>query len=854
MFRTPRATLAAALAGLVGLIGAAPAFAAIIPQYDITLQRTRDITASGSHAIQFYDAHPVYVQIPGGSVSNSTPTVIGNTAYQYTFTTSGVGYLSAITIPSMTPAQVSAHLTSGYWVRTAQYAAPPIRFAVGFSPSGNNAANGQDSLTTGPYTSTTGPGTLAGNIAYQAIAVGQYLYTWPQSAYPTGGRPAGQRVFIQGNKNNTDYQVDMNPLITPPVTVHGTNSAGGSTSWVSPMAVAESWNGGAVAYPTNVPSGDIPPHIAYSTSQTGPGGIGTAQYPNATAPLTSDPVWIGSADGLGSAVVAFGVASLHHPRVILWNVVTGQYKAIGVGQIGTKIWDAPLYDPANGTLYVQDAYGGLYAFSVATGQLIAVYGSSPWVNDQRLTIAKDMALDGNVLYAVGEGNNAIGAFKLNLQPLCSTGTGATLTGCTDVTTAYGPNVNSPAVLTDRNGNTTLVINNAQGDLWLEASQDLFGLHGGTYAQARVVPLGSSYIGFLPDAGSSGNLIGWTNSDPQGKPALVVFVPEPYHVAMAATPATVPSGGSVLLTATPSPSGVTWDQGLNPYTADGTNAPVAYRIIGPTGYLYQPGAPYQHGSGGWAATWTPPPNTTRSPETYTITTTAVDELGQPATSAATTVTVEPVQPTSQNSTVGDLTLTCGYGGGSLPITVPHTCTIPPSVSGNTAAWFVQNPQYGAKFGDTIQLALQIPSPTLPTGDTVDSVVLTATLPYTQGVPNAPGYRGYVPGTGNLYNFFPATVYLTQTGPYTATGHLVESWDGYPPHLSTANVGDPYTLTVAWKAVVTYTYPITVPCPTAQQPHRVCPSTQTAQDRYRGSASAPLTVNGTDYYVIATPIGY
>ena len=71
MPRVPRATLAAALAGLMGLVGAAPVFAALIPQYDMTLQRTRDITASGSHANQFYDVHPVYLQIPSGTASNT---------------------------------------------------------------------------------------------------------------------------------------------------------------------------------------------------------------------------------------------------------------------------------------------------------------------------------------------------------------------------------------------------------------------------------------------------------------------------------------------------------------------------------------------------------------------------------------------------------------------------------------------------------------------------------------------------------------------------------------------------------------------------------------------------------------
>ena len=89
--------------------------------------------------------------------------------------------------------------------------------------------------------------------------------------------------------------MDVSPLITPPVTVHGTNSAGGSTSWTSSIALAASWDGGAVAYPTYVPGGDTASPQRYTTSQNG-------QYPNATAPLTQccqvkDPPL--SPDGLG---------------------------------------------------------------------------------------------------------------------------------------------------------------------------------------------------------------------------------------------------------------------------------------------------------------------------------------------------------------------------------------------------------------------------------------------------------------------------------------------------------------------------------------------------------------------------
>lgn len=832
-----RQRLGAVLAAGLVFLSASPAQAAMVPQYDITLNRTRSITSAQS-ALSFYSPDPVYLQIPGGTTSDSTPTVIGNTAYQYTFTTGGQGYLSAIQIPTLTANQVLQHAYGkGYWIQAAQYAQPVVKFSVGFSPSGQNEAAGQDSLSTGPYSSISRSGTVAGGTAYQAIAVGEYLYTWPQSQYPTGGSPSGQQIAIKGNPNNTDYQVDVNPLITPPVTVTGIDlTTGQTTTWQSPVAVAESWDGGAVAYPTYTPQGDHAFSLDYFTNQSG-------QYPHSTAPLTSDPTWIGSVPGLGSAVVAFGVAGAH-PRVILWNVTTGQYKAIGVGEIATKIWDATLFDAANTTLYAQDAYGNLYGFNVDSGTLTAVYGDqSGWTNYYNLIIAKDLALLGNTLYAVGGGNNALGAFSLsmNLQPW-------------HISNAYGPNVSSPATLTDASGQTLVVINNAQGGLWLEAPENLWALNGGTFNQTATVPIGSTYIGFTPDAGRQHDLIGWTNRDPAGQPALVVYVPQPYQVQLTLSQSTVSSGHSVTLTAWTIPPSVTYDDGNNPYSADRSGAPVAYQIVGPGGYLAQPGAPMQHSQTGvWTATWTPPSNTSLQPATYTITVTAIDELGQTAQATA-TLTVDPVQPTTANTANdGTLTLTCGYGHGSPQIKVPHTCTIPPYLTGNSPAWFAANPEYGAKFGDTIDVHLQIPPPNLPSGDVIDTVQLTASVPYTQGVPNAPGYRGYVPGTGNLYNDFPATAHLTQNGEYTAKGWLIESWDGYPPKENTANVGDTYTLSASWHAVAYYHYTVYYACGTAKHP-ATCSRTVYAQDAYSGTASAPLTVNGTDYYVIATPMGY
>jgi len=911
--RLSRSMRGAALATLIGLVGAAPVFASIIPQYDMTLTRTRAVTGQGDHADTFYNMTPVYLQIPVGSTSNSTPNVIGNTAYQYTFSGgadgAGTGYLSAISIPSnatMASWLANSPDNQNYVVKTADYSGGDsvITFPFSSTKVSQNEADGQDSLTTGPYCSDTGAGTacdISGTSTaaplYQAIAVGHQLYAWENGTWPTGSSASGDSVtltgsvepaFINGNGNSTDYQVDMSPLITPPVPVQLTDSAT-QTSVTKDLsvAVAASWDGGAVAMPLGVPSGYKPSILHYFTTQPPKhGGIGTTAYPKSTAPITSDPTWIGSADGLGNAVVAFGIGG-NHPRAVLWNVVTGAYKTIGVGTIAGAIWDATLYDSATQTLYVQDQYGNLYAFSTTNGALEADYlNVSGWTKGTKqypgaLTIAKELALDhaNNTLYAVGDGNDLIGAFNLNLTIQCGSGStsssGVSVIGKGGACQEYpeGPNVNSPAVLTDSNRDNTTVFDNAQGQIWLENAQDLLVAPSinaqDSYKQtAQITDVGSSYIGVLPDAGTNGNLIGWTNNDPNGDPALVVFIPTTYTVAVCADTSAEPgcyaslttaADTTVSLEAAVNPIGITTVSNGNTNVVPGSGSPVAYTVTGPGGTVVA-GVPYAHVSAGtWTSSWTTPANTTGTDQTYTITTTAVDELDQ-STTATTTVTVLPAQPPPvTNSTLGTLTLTCGYGGGGMPITVPHTCTIPSSVAGNTAAWFVQNPQYGAKFGDTIHISLTVPPPPLPTNDTVDSVQLTATLPYTQGIPNAPGHPHYVANSGNLYNLEPATLHLAQkaetgTNEYTAIGNLVESWDGYPPDLQNANFGDAFPLTATWKAVVAYQYPVQVSCATPKHPNKVCSETRYRTDTYKGSAEAPITVNGTDYYTIATPIGY
>ncbi len=53
---------------------------------------------------------------------------------------------------------------------------------------------------------------------------------------------------------------------------------------------------------------------------------------------------------------------------------------------------------------------------------------------------------------------------------------------------------------------------------------------------------------------------------------------------------------------------------------------------------------------------------------------------------------------------------------------------------------------------------------------------------------------------------------------------------------------------------YSYPSEYACPTSQHLHQQCSTMASGTDTVTGSADAPVTVNDTDYYVIATPVGY
>ncbi len=842
-----------AIASLLAVFASA-VHAADMPTYDNSSSRLRFIQSHSSS--QLYMDLPLYLELPAGQQSFSTPTVVGDTLYQYTWDSSGQGHLYALQLPGTDYSQVFQQAGSTpYVINSASYAQPPITFNAGFTPGRLNAAAGQDSLSTGPY-----QGGAPDGAQYQAIAVGKYLYTWPAGSYPQGGTPPTGQVII-ANPSNTNYQVDENPLITPPVTISGLGASGSPTTWQSPVAVVGSWDGGLIAWPTYVPSGYTTNQVRYLTSY---------DYTHSVAALTSDPTWIGSCS-VGSACVAFGVAGAH-PRVVLLDVTTGNYKVIGTGLIGAQVADTVVYDntgpqAGNPLLIVQDEYGKIYSFNLS-GSLLATYPSGSqnpsWINRNSLILGKDMSvltdLAGQTLFAIGGGGAMLGAF----DP-------ATLSPMDAPTAGFSPGVDSPTSMVNANGNATVVLSNSNGDLYLFGAGSLFtGALGNTYNQTIATPSGTAYVGYGPDEGPKHWLVGWTNGDPHSRPAIVAFVPQPYIVGASVNPSDVQSGSSLIITGRPYPAGVTFDNGYNGNGPNG-NAPLEAQIENAQGQPVTGMIPMTHEAPDqWTVNWTPPANTTGSPVEYQVVVYAWSEIGQTAQSSPVSFTVEAAAPPTQQpqGSSGALSMTCGYGHGGLPIVVSHTCTIPSALQGNSTSWFAYNYNYGAKFGDTLDFNLAIPQPKLPNLRVValTGVQLTASIQHQVGYPNLPGYQGYNPGNAALYNYYPQTTAMTQIGQLTAQANFVESWSGYPPPQPLGTTVWTGNMTADWKAIVSYSYQQRVPpyqiCVPAnpkpgQQP--VCTTvynyrTETGQFTETGNASAPLAINGSDYYTISTPAGY
>lgn len=813
-----------------------------LPYYGDGTARTRTAQGTQSQVDAYYTDTPLYIEFPSGQKSFSTPTVVGSTLYQYTFAGT-TGYLHALSLPlsENSTKTISLAGSKGYVAVSAAQAQSTLTFPLSMS-GGINEAAGQDSLTTGPYFA----GSPSGN-QYQAIGVGKKLYIWAKRQWPSV-TPNGHS--IKGNHGNNTFQIDENPLITPPVTLTGTSeTTGSSTTWSAPVAVVGSWDGGLLAYPTHVPSGVLATRVRYKTSQ---------EYANSSAALTSDPTWVGPCS-VGLDCVAFGVAG-SHPRVVLLDVTNGNYTDIGLGTIGTQVASPPVYDSELGVLLVQDTAGTVYEFSVS-GSLIG--SSSVLVENGQPVVAKDMNLvtsgGEQWLFAEGAGGSRIGLFFVTATGIHSMG----------VDTKFGPHAASTSSVGDTSGNMVTTISNENGRIWLLGlAQMINSSTGDQHDQNLKTPVGSGFIGYVPGVGPNGWLIGWTNSDPNGLPAVVVYVQTPLTISGYASPKTVQPGSPVALTAVPDPYGISQPVQYAVFTA--TKSAPKTPVTQVQGWVTM----HQQGNDEWTANWLTPTNTTG--HYFVAEFKAVTKNGGETATDFVPFTVQSSSPSPPPSSPGggNLKETCGYGAGTATITVPHTCTLG-SHSGEPASYFRSHPNIGAKFGDTLSYTLTIPQPTLPScGNCIDeklsSIKVNAKMHYTKGVPNLPGQPGYNSSDPSLYHFSGATMHMTQTGQRTAKGYIVESWAGYPSiYVGTkTRVGQVVwsgDMKVQWTAQVNYSYTKVVSGTYCKPPLKKGgkPQCHSYTDYYpnqhgsfleSGTASAPLVINGSDYYTITTPLGY
>lgn len=626
--------------------------AADIPMYDQNTSRTRYVHDPSFSPTTLYLSSPVDVHLPGQSIS--TPTVVttgaGTILYQYTYS-GATGTLYAIKMPTVNTQDIIER--HGYDLPSHLEVQPQILDTLTFRPAGGAvAADAQDSLAT--------------NSGWQAIAVGDYLYAWPQGDWPSSPSASTVRVKIVSALGNTQKrQVDMNPLITPPLPVKVTNVLTRTHQTLQvPLVVACSWDGGCAAEPLGLPGYDASPTVSYDTTRDFPS--------DSQAAITSDPVYIASEPLLGGdPAVVFGVASWSHPRIELLDLLTGRAKAIGGGKIGAAISDAGML--AYGALVYHDIYGNIYEFGLngsllnkqPSGLTSPIYardsslsyayftGSAgtdlqPWPGNSEVATAPVTAARDNATGTIGTFENPSSPSTVKGgtdNVLCAQGSYIPSSQCSFVSAwSYddGPG-NGPGIMLD-DAATGSAYSNGHG--MADAGQLL---------SASVEP----YVGVLLDAGPEQDLLSWSNATPVGG-ALEFWAPVKYGV-LASAPSSASSGATVTVTAKPVPSGVTHDR-LYWHPCHGADAnPMQIQLtssLGSSGYLTMKRTSTSTVSepwSMWSASFTLPKNATGSAVTWTGTVTAVDKY---CSTANATVTIS--ETSSPKSPRGPQTPAAGNG--------------------------------------------------------------------------------------------------------------------------------------------------------------------------------------------------
>ena len=661
---------------LLVMVPAASTRAANIPIYDVGVTRERVVNDPTLSPIQLYLSNPWYVDLPGQSLS--TPTIIGQDLYQYTYS-GGTGTLYDITMPTLNPTAVLQQ----YGAKPPAYLTAPttvVRKLV-FANVGDAAAQSQDSLATSQ--------------GWQSIAVGRTLYAWPQGQWPAAPTRAGHWI-IWPSPGNTQFMVDMSPIITPPVTVKVYSIPSMRVEAMRlPMAVACSWDGGCVGSALGAPADTFASAVQYHTTQDFPSDADTA--------ITSDPAFIAHEPLFGKApgdpAVVFGVASWSHPRLELLDLETGKAKAIGVGVIAAPVADAVMVDTTGSQplIVAHDEYGAVYSFNLY-GRLVSI------VTPQRA--GRELGEDAAATVAHAVLQPADSAKQMLVAPVSGSSDDlawyADYTGLSSPSTLIGSDPSFPCSAPGEDCRYTSVwsfssfhgagVSTGPGILLMPIAA-----LGGAYINRPTYSTGgemiaaktSPYVGVLIDGGPQHDLVSWTNGAPTGSGAIALWVPINYTMEASAPP-TAPSSDQVTVTGVPIPAGVTHDRILNATCNNSTTgSPVSMELtssLGTSGWLALnrtnlPTVSYPWSK--WTGQWSLPANTTGKPVTWTVQVSGVDKFCQAAT--ATTSFVEEPGAAPQS---GPLTLNPNpalYGQTVSASLSPVTPAAPTPPQGKVTAW-------------------------------------------------------------------------------------------------------------------------------------------------------------------------
>jgi len=312
--------LLAVLAGGAILLGAAAPVSADSYTWGYNTARNRTTTApiaglAGTTGAGEMNPGPAFVApVPGQS--QSTPIVVGNQWYQFSYWDSGQA--GALWTGQLLPGgrSTSAHGVLTLTAEPGESFSQPADAAI--SPDGK----------------------------WMAFEAGMRIWWWP-----TGDPSAKVVQSVSGPGYMSASSVS--PTFVP--------APSAPSGWA---VCAGNWNGSEYCYPVAsnaqiLQAGGFEPDYVYLAT------FGNANQHAAygTAPITSSASYDPS-----TGDIYFGVASNSAPRLVAMNPLTGAYYDAGLGQVRYAIWASTAV--RGGNVYASDLYGDLYRFDAASGALL----------------------------------------------------------------------------------------------------------------------------------------------------------------------------------------------------------------------------------------------------------------------------------------------------------------------------------------------------------------------------------------------------------------------------------------------------------------------------------------------------